>query len=95
MSPRDPAVQRDSRTSGRIEVILDAGAYLTLQLDTADELGEPIATTFYGMLYNGVSVEGTPESLDVERPAPPQQIPPSARPGYESSIAVAANKKAD
>ncbi len=34
------------------------GAYLVTRLDTTDETGEPLCTTWYGTLYRGVAVEG-------------------------------------
>ncbi|MCP5066792.1 MAG: hypothetical protein GY946_09520 [bacterium] len=66
-----------------------SGAYQLVKLDTVASDGQPVATTWYGMLYRGVevlggdrSLEGAPETLE---PAP---MGDEAR---EYSIPIAAN----
>ncbi|MFT5393662.1 MAG: acyl dehydratase [Gammaproteobacteria bacterium] len=68
-----------------------AGAFMMMRLDTNDELGEPVATTYQGSLYRDVSVEGTPPNTPTYGPAAPKPIPASARTAYEMSLPIAAN----
>ncbi len=42
-----------------------AGAYQVTRLDTADETGEAVATTWMGALYRGVEVEGPDQPAEV------------------------------
>ncbi len=47
-----------------------SGAYQHLRLDTVDAGGKPVATTWYGTLFRGVSLNGEPVSLDDLPPWP-------------------------
>jgi acyl dehydratase len=44
------------------------GAYLVTRLDTVDEAGQPVCTSWYGGIYRGVEVKG---------PDAPAKLPPS------------------
>jgi acyl dehydratase len=66
------------------------GAYLQLRLDTVDQAGEPVATTWQGSLYLGVATEG--EDRWTDRPpahpgAPSDHVGESPR---EEPVAIAA-----
>jgi acyl dehydratase len=48
------------------------GAYMVSRLDTVDDGGTPICTTWYGSLYRGVTVDGADQpAKTVALPAPP------------------------
>ncbi len=65
-----------------------AGAYQVSRLDTVDERGEPVCTSWYGTIYRGVGVEGA------ERPAKDAAVVPqrksSAPPRAEFTVAISA-----
>lgn len=41
-----------------------SGAYQRVRLDTVDDGGEPVATTWFGMIYRGLDVEGGDRSIE-------------------------------
>lgn len=49
------------------------GAYEVMRLETRDQTGGAVCTTWMGVLYRGVAVDG-PDRPATERPAPPQPI---------------------
>lgn len=65
------------------------GAYMTTRLDTVDESGAPVATTWYGTIYRAVEVTGParpPEGLPAALPA--EQT--GETPRFETEVAVSA-----
>lgn len=63
------------------------GAYEVVRLDTVDESGDPVVTTFMGSLFLGVELVGEPVPADAAVPRPP-----SARldPATEHQVSVSA-----
>lgn len=68
-----------------------AGAFMVTRLETSDELGEAIATTFQGGLYRDVDVMGTPGVPAGEIPPPPKKAPSHLAPAHITSIPVDTN----
>jgi acyl dehydratase len=59
------------------------GAYQTMRIDTVDEAGESVATTYQGGMSRQVAVSG-PDRIDVELPP----IPTLEVGGYETQIEI-------
>lgn len=51
------------------------GAYLLTRLESADEQGRPLCTTWYGTLYRGIAVEGGDRSEPEALPQPVAPLP--------------------
>jgi len=71
-----------------------AGAYLVLRLETVDELGEPVATTFQGSLYRDVEVTGEPGAPLGNIPTLPAKnarVFPTGTPDTIRALPIAAN----
>ncbi len=65
------------------------GAYQLTRLDSVDERGDPLSTTWYGTIYRGVEVKGEDRSQE-------EALPPAAGEGEpgafaEEALPVAAN----
>jgi acyl dehydratase len=58
------------------------GAYMVTRLDTVDEAGKPVCTSWYGAIYRGVEVKG-PDVPAKLVPAPPQPIVEQGEPRSE------------
>jgi acyl dehydratase len=65
------------------------GAYMVTRLDTIDEAGKPVCTSWYGAIYRGVEVVG-PDLPAKFLPAPAQPIFEDGEPLSESRIDVPA-----
>lgn len=65
------------------------GAYLVTRLDTLDEAGQPVCTTWYGAIYRGVEVKG-PDAPAKLAPAPTEPLVEEGEPLSESQVDVPA-----
>jgi len=65
------------------------GAYMLTRLDTADDAGNPVCTSWYGALYRGVEVKG-PDVAPTLPPAPMQPIVEESEPRLECQVDVPA-----
>jgi acyl dehydratase len=65
------------------------GAYLVTRLDTVDEGGTPVCTTWYGGIYRGVAVEG-PDRPAAIPPSPAEPIVEEGEPLLECQVDVPA-----
>jgi acyl dehydratase len=65
------------------------GAYMVTRLDTIDETGKPVCTTWYGALYRGVEVVG-PDLPPKFPPAPTEPIVEEGEPLSECQVDVPA-----
>jgi acyl dehydratase len=65
------------------------GAYLVTRLDTVDEAGKPVCTSWYGGIYRGVEVNG-PDVAAKIAPAPMQPIVEEGEPRSECQVDVPA-----
>lgn len=65
------------------------GAYLVTRLDTVDQAGTPVCTSWYGGIYRGVEVQG-PDFPAKLAPAPEQPLVEEGEPLLESRVEVPA-----
>jgi len=65
------------------------GAYQVMRLDTVDDAGAPVCTTWQGGLYRGVAVAG-PDRPAVEVPAPPEPLGSNSQVHTEVSVPISA-----
>jgi acyl dehydratase len=65
------------------------GAYMVTRLDTIDEAGKPVCTSWYGAIYRGVEVVG-PDLPAKFPPAPAQPIVEEGEPLSECQVDVPA-----
>jgi len=65
------------------------GAYLVTRLDTVDEAGKPVCTSWYGAIYRGVEVDG-PDLPAKLAPMPEQPIVEDGEPLLECRVDVPA-----
>jgi len=65
------------------------GAYMVTRLDTVDEAGQPVCTSWYGAIYRGVEVEG-PDAPAKLAPTPAQPIVEAGEPLSECQVEVPA-----
>ena len=65
------------------------GAYMVTRLDTVDEAGKPVCTSWYGAIYRGVKVTG-PDIAAKYPPSPMQPIVEEGEPRSECRIDVPA-----
>jgi acyl dehydratase len=65
------------------------GAYMVTRLDTVDDAGKPVCTSWYGSIYRGVEVVG-PDAPAKLAPAPTQPIVEEGEPILESQVEVPA-----
>jgi len=65
------------------------GAYMVTRLDTADESGQPVCTSWYGAIYRGVEVKG-PDAPAKVAPSPAQPIVEEGEPRSEFQVDVPA-----
>ena len=65
------------------------GAYMVTRLDTVDEAGQPVCTSWYGAIYRGVEVVG-PDVPAKFAPAPIQPIVEGGEPLLECRVDVPA-----
>ncbi len=64
-----------------------AGAYLVTRLDTIDQDGAPVCSSWYGSLYRGVALDGPGRVLSAAPALPtPQSISASPAPSQSASI---------
>jgi acyl dehydratase len=77
LTVRGMVVQAEARSTG---------AYLITRYQTVDSAGAPVLTVYYGSLFRGVSVAGTPRTDDAPLPLPAP--PPTAAPSWAAPITV-------
>lgn len=65
------------------------GAYMVTRLDTVDETGKPVCTSWYGAIYRGVEVKGSDAPAKLP-PAPPEPIVEEGEPLWEAQVDVPA-----
>lgn len=65
------------------------GAYMVMRLDTVDEAGKPVCTSWYGAIYRGVEVVG-PDVPAKLLPAPMEPLVEEGEPLLKSQIDVPA-----
>src|SRR5208282_3319454 len=65
------------------------GAYMVTRLDTVDEAGKPVCTSWYGAIYRGVEVIGSDAPAKIA-PAPTQPIIEEGEPLSECQVDVPA-----
>ena len=65
------------------------GAYMVTRLDTLDEAGKPVCTSWYGAIYRGVEVKG-PDVASELPPAPAEPIVEEGEPLSETQVDVPA-----
>jgi acyl dehydratase len=65
------------------------GAYLVTRLDTVDESGQPVCTSWYGAIYRGVEVNG-PDAPAKLAPAPTEPLVEEGEPLSECQVEVPA-----
>ena len=65
------------------------GAYMVMRLDTVDEAGKPVCTSWYGAIYRGVEVIG-PDAPARIAPAPIQPLVEEGEPILECQVDVPA-----
>ncbi len=65
------------------------GAYLVTRLDTVDESGQPVCTSWYGAIYRGVEVKG-PDAPAKLAPAPTEPLVEEGEPLSECQVDVPA-----
>jgi acyl dehydratase len=65
------------------------GAYIVMRLDTVDEAGKPVCTSWYGAIYRGVEVIGADAPANLA-PAPAEPIIEAGEPLLETQIDVPA-----
>jgi acyl dehydratase len=65
------------------------GAYMVTRLDTLDEAGKPVCTSWYGAIYRGVEVTG-PDAAAQLPPSPEEPIVEEGEPLSETQIDVPA-----
>ena len=65
------------------------GAYMVTRLDTVDDAGKPVCTSWYGAIYRGVEVNG-PDIPPTLPPAPMQPIVEQGEPRSECQVDVPA-----
>jgi acyl dehydratase len=65
------------------------GAYLVTRLDTVDESGQPVCTSWYGGIYRGVEVKG-PDAPAKLAPAPTEPLVEEGEPLSECQLDVPA-----
>jgi acyl dehydratase len=65
------------------------GAYMVTRLDTVDEAGQSVCTSWYGAIYRGVEVHG-PDAPPKLEPAPAQPIIEEGEPLSECQVDVPA-----
>jgi acyl dehydratase len=63
------------------------GAYLVTRLDTVDESGQPVCTSWYGGIYRGVEVKG-PDAPAKLPPAPSEPLVEEGEPLSECQVDV-------
>jgi len=63
------------------------GAYMVTRLDTVDEAGKPVCTSWYGAIYRAVEVKG-PDIAAKYPPAPMQPIVEEGEPLWECQVDV-------
>jgi acyl dehydratase len=65
------------------------GAYMVTRLDTVDEAGLPVCTSWYGAIYRGVAVEGVDVPAKLA-PAPAEPLIEAGEPLSECQVEVPA-----
>ena len=65
------------------------GAYMVTRLDTVDEAGKPVCTSWYGAIYRGVEVIG-PDAPAKVAPAPAEPLVEEGEPLSEIQVEVPA-----
>jgi acyl dehydratase len=65
------------------------GAYMVTRLDTVDEAGKPVCTSWYGAIYRGVEVTG-PDLPPKMPPEPAEPIVEAGEPLWETQVDVPA-----
>jgi acyl dehydratase len=65
------------------------GAYMVLRLDTVDEAGKPVCTSWYGAIYRGVEVVGADAPAKLP-PAPTEPLIEQGEPLLECQVDVPA-----
>ena len=65
------------------------GAYLVTRLDTVDESGQPVCTSWYGAIYRGVEVKG-PDAPAKLAPLPSEPLVEEGEPLSECQVDVPA-----
>ena len=68
-----------------------AGAFMVTRLDTSDELGDPVATTYSGALYRNVDVVGPAQDAVQHLPGSPGRIPSDAAPARRTRVPIFEN----
>jgi len=87
-SIRPPSRLRTQATVAGIEK-RKPGAYQLTRLETFDEAGSAVCTSWYGSIYRDVAVEG-PDRMPIDAPTPPAPRDTSGQPVTEITIPVAA-----
>ncbi len=65
------------------------GAYMVTRLDTVDEAGQPVCTSWYGAIYRGVEVKG-PDAAAKLAPSPIEPLVEEGEPLSECQVDVPA-----
>jgi acyl dehydratase len=65
------------------------GAYMVTRLDTLDEAGKPVCTSWYGAIYRGVEVKG-PDAAAQLPPTPAKPVVEESEPLWETQVDVPA-----
>lgn len=87
------AIRPPERLSTRLTVAgverRKPGAYVVTRLDTLDDAGKPVCTSWYGAIYRGVEVKGSDVAAKLP-PAPAEPIVEEGEPLSETQVDVPA-----